>query len=403
MSRIGTLMAATAAAFSAVMAGCHTCEDHEASQMSKELAEFNYANAKYDQAKTLYSRCVEKCSDNEDGWLGLANSTRELGNLQYQSAAELAGQGKIPDSKRVFKEATENHRIAFELFHRKIQERPDDMAPHYGLGLFYYQRATSPVPFPFPLDDTKRRGTERDLAIAEFQLILKKGELVQVHRYLGLALFAAGRMEEGRPHLKRFHDIQQNAYERILRMPGSSDEEKKTKEARLTAVNKEIEDIRDVLGEYFMTVTREFDRLRIKKDRTADDEAKMAKLKRESLELENIIKNFHLTNLGPVEQEVRRRCDDYLRVFNSGQVAEIMSFVAAKQGEDIVMQQAVQDRVKQGMKINKPQYRTIVVSGETASIALVCELVTSNGTRPDAELTMHWRLVGGQWKIADLP
>ncbi|HVE39999.1 MAG TPA: hypothetical protein VNM14_08945 [Planctomycetota bacterium] len=403
MSRIGTLMAAAAAALTAVLAGCHTCEDHEASQMSKELAEFNYAHGKYDQAKTLYSRCVEKCSDNEDGWLGLANSSRELGNLQYQSAAELAGQGKIPDSKRVFKEATENHRIAFELFHRKIQERPDDMAPHYGLGLFYYQRATSPVPFPFPLDDTKRRGTERDLAIAEFQLILKKGELVQVHRYLGLALFAAGRMDEGRPHLKRFHDIQQSAYERIIRMPGSSDEEKKNKEARLTAVSKEIEDIRDVLGEYFMTVTREFDRLRLKKDRTADDEAKMAKFKRESLELENIIKNFHLTNLGPVEQEVRRRCDDYLRVFNGGQVAEIMSFVATKQGEDIAMQQAVQDRVKQGMKINNPQYRTIVVSGDTASVALVCELVSSKGTRPNAELTMHWRLVGGQWKISDLP
>jgi tetratricopeptide (TPR) repeat protein len=397
------LLGAVALAIGAVLAGCHTCEDHEASQISFDLAKFNFENGKYDQAKTLYSRCVEKCSANEDGWLGLANASRELGNLQYQSAAELAGQGKIPDSKRVFKDATDNHMLAFELFHRKIKERPDDMAPHYGLGLFYYQRATSPVPFPFPLDDSKRRGNERDLAIAEFQLILKKGELTQVHRYLGLALFAAGRMDEGRPHLKRYHDIQQHAYEQILRSPGTTDDEKKTKEARLTAVNKEIEDIRDVLGEYFMSVTHEFDRLRLKKERTAEDDAKMAKLKRESLELENAIKGFHLTNLGQVEQEVRRRCDDYLRVFNGGQVAEIMSFVAAKQGEDILMQQAVQDRVKQGMKINKPQYRTIVVAGDTASIGLVCELVSNKGTRADAELTMHWRLVGGQWKVSDLP
>jgi tetratricopeptide (TPR) repeat protein len=403
MSRIGTVLAAAAAAFTSVLAGCHTCEDHEASKISKELAEFNYANGKYDQAKTLYSRCVEKCSANEDGWLGLANSARELGNLQYQTAAELAGQGKIQDSRRVFKEATENHMMAFELFHRKISERPDDMAPHYGLGLFYYERATSPVPFPFPLDDTKRRGNERDLAIAEFQLILKKGELVQVHRYLGLALFAAGRMDEGRPHLKRYHDIQQSAYEHVLRMPGSSDEEKKTKDARLTAVNKEIEDIRDVLGEYFMTVTRDFDRLRLKRERTPEEDAKMAKLKRESLELENVIKNFHLTNLGQVEQEVRRRCDDYLRVFNGGQVAEIMSFAAPKQGDEAVFQKAVQERVDQATQFHKPQYRTIVVSGETASVALVCEVSSKKGTRPDAELTMHWRLVGGQWKISDLP
>src|SRR4029078_4431690 len=183
------------------------------------------------------------CSGNEDGWLGLANAARELGNLQYQSAAELAAQGKSADSKRVFKDATDNHMLAYELFHRKIKERPDDMAPHYGLGLFYYERATSPVPFPFPLDDTVRRPQERDLSMAEFQLILAKGELVQVHRYLGLALFAAGRMDEGRPHLKRLHDIQQNAYEQVLRSPGSTDEEKKTKENKLNMVNKEIEDI----------------------------------------------------------------------------------------------------------------------------------------------------------------
>jgi hypothetical protein len=392
-----------AAVWTAVVSGCSNCQDHEASQISYDLAEFNFRNGKYDQAKTLYSRCVEKCADNENGWLGLAAAARELGNFQYQSAAELAGQGKIQDSKRVFKDATDNHMMAFELFQRKIKEHPDDMAPHYGLGLFYYQRATAPVPFPFPLDDKKRRGNERDLAIAEFEMILKKGELIQVHRYLGLALFAAGRMDEGRPHLKRYHDIQQHAYEQILRLPGSSDEEKQSKEKRLNMVLKEIEDIRDVLGEYFMSVTREFDRLQLKKERTPEEEIKMAKLKRESLELENTIKNFHMTNLGPVEQEVRRRCDDYLRVFNGGQVAEIMSFVAPKPGEDIVMQQAIQDRVKQGMKINKAQYRTIVVAGDTASVGLVCELVSSKGTRPDAELTMHWRLVGGQWKVSDLP
>jgi tetratricopeptide (TPR) repeat protein len=399
---MGTGIAA-AAALVALLSGCHTCEDHQASQLSCEVAEFNYKNGKYDMAKTLYSRCVEKCSANEDGWLGLANSSRELGNIQYQSAAELAGQGKIPDSKRVFKDATDNHAVAYEIFQRKIRDRPEDMAPHYGLGLFYYQRATSPVPFPFPLDDSKRRGKERDLAISEFQLILAKGELIQVQRYLGLALFAAGRMDEGRPHLKRFHDFQQALYEKVLRLPGTTDDEKKIKESKLSLVTKEIEDIRDVLGEYFMTVTRDFDRLRLKRERTKEEDVQMAKLKRESLELENTIKNFHLTNLGPAEQEVRRRCDDYLRVFNGGQVAEIMSFVAPKQGEDILMQQAVQDRVKQGMKINKPQYRTIVVSGETASVGLVCELVSNKGTRPDAELTMHLRLVVGQWKISDLP
>jgi hypothetical protein len=119
--------------------------------------------------------------------------------------------------------------------------------------------------------------------------------------------------------------------------------------------------------------------------------------------LERTIKGFHLTRLGPVEQELRRRCDDYITVFNRGEVAEIMSFVAPRQGEEAVVQRAVQDRIKQGTKFRKPQYRTIVVSGDTASVGLVCEVVSKEGTRPDSELTMHWKLVGGQWKVSDLP
>jgi hypothetical protein len=129
----------------------------------------------------------------------------------------------------------------------------------------------------------------------------------------------------------------------------------------------------------------------------------MAKLFRETLELEKAIKGFHLTNLGSVELEVRRRCDDLITVFNRGQVAEIMSFVVPKGGEEAAFQRLVQDKVSQGTQFKNTQYRTIVVSGEQASVALVCEVTNSKGTRPDAELTMHWRLVGGQWKVSDLP
>ena len=152
-----------------------------------------------------------------------------------------------------------------------------------------------------------------------------------------------------------------------------------------------------------MVVQRDLDRLKLKRERTSNDEAKIAKLNTESLVLERTIKGFHLTRLGPVEQELRRRCDDYLTVFNRGEVAEIMSFVASKRGDEAAVQRAVQDRVRLGPKFRKPQYRTIVVSGDTASVGIVCEVVNKEGSRPDSELTMHWRLVGGQWKVADLP
>ena len=404
MSRLSALLGAVAVAVAATVGGCHTCEDHEGSTRSVELAKFNYENGKYDQARILYTRAVELCPDNLEGKLGLANACRETGNNEFKSAADMAAQGKIQESKRIFKTGAEHHALAYEIFQRRIKENAEDMAPHYGLGLLYYQRSTSVLPFPFPVDDTVNRPKERDLAISEFKVIVSKApRAYQAHRYLGLAMFAAGRMDEGRVHLKTYHDAQQVLFESVLQWPGASEEEKKRKEAALQTVNKEIEEIRDVLGEYFMMVQRDLDRLKLKRDRTPEDEATMGKLNRESLVLEGTIKGFHLTRLGPVEQELRRRCDDYITVFNRGEVAEIMSFVAPRQGEEAAVQRTVQDRVKQGTKLRKPQYRTIVVSGDTASVGLICEVVNKEGTRPDSELTMHWRLVGGQWKVADLP
>ena len=404
MSRQSAVLGAAAVALAALIGGCHTCQDHQGAQTSFELGKVAFEGGNYYQARQIYSLCIERCPDHELGWLGLANASREYGNSLFKSATDMAAQGKIPESKRMFKEAVDSHAQAYEIFVRRAKEKPEDMAPHYGLGMLYYQRATSILPFPFPIDDTLNRQKERDLAIGEFQKVLAKHpDAWQAYRYLGLALFAAGRMDEGRPYLKKFHDVQQAVYENVLQKQAASDEEKKRKEIALEQANKEVEDIRDVLGEYFMAIQRDMERLRLKREKTPDDEAKIAKLNTESLLLERTIKGFHLTRLGPVEQELRRRCDDYITVFNRGEVAEIMSFVAPKQGEEATVQRAVQERVKQGTKFRKPQYRTIVVSGETASVGLVCEVVSKDGSRPDSELTMHWRLVGGQWKVADLP
>jgi len=396
--------AAVLAVLVAVAPGCGNCPDSAGSKQSMEIGQLYYNSGRYDQAKIMFSRCVELCPDNEEGWLGYANACREHGNTQYKIAADLATQGKAAEVKKVFKDAAESHTLAYDIFHRKMVDFPDDMAPHYGLALLHYQRATSVVPFPFPLEDTVNRQKERDLAIAQFTLVVSKApDAWQAHRYLGLALFAAGRMDEGRPHLKSFHDAQQGLYERVLSWPNSTDTEKSRKEDALTKITREIEDIRDVLGEYFMYAQREFDRLKAKKVRTPEEEASMGRLFTEILALEKAIKGFHLTNLGAVELEVRRRCDDLIAVFNRGKVADIMSFVAPKQGEEAAFQRLVQEKVEQGTQFLKPQYRTIAVSGDNASVDLVCEVTNNKGKRPDAELTMRWRLVGGQWKVSELP
>ena len=404
MSRHTTVLGAAAVALAALVGGCHTCADHDGSQVSFDLAKTAYDGGNYFQARQIYQLCVERCADHELGWLGLANASRECGNALFKNATEMAAQGKIQESKRIFKEAVDNHNAAYEIFQTRLKAKPDDLAPQYGLGMLYYQRATSPLPFPFPLDDKDNRQRERDMAIEKFQLVISKHpDAWQAYRYLGLSLFAAGRMDEGRPYLNKFHDAQQAVYENILMRTASSEDDKQRKELALRTANKEIEDIRDVLGEYFMNLQQDIDRLKAKRGRTPEDEARLAKYHTESLQLERTIKGFHLTRLGPVEQELRRRCDDYLAVFNRGQVAEIMGFVALKEGEEAAVQRSVQARVSAGTKYRKPHYRTITVSGDKASIGLVCEVTSDKGVRPDAEVTMHWRLVGGQWKVSDLP
>src|SRR6185436_7821937 len=166
MSRLSALLGAVAVAIAALAAGCHTCEDHDGSTRSIELAKFNYENGKYDQARVLYQRAVDLCPSNVEGWLGLANACRETGNNEFKSAADMAAQGKIQESKRIFKSGAEHHALSYEILQRRIKEDAQDMSPHYGLGLLYYQRATSVLPFPFPVDDTVNRPKERDLAIS---------------------------------------------------------------------------------------------------------------------------------------------------------------------------------------------------------------------------------------------
>jgi tetratricopeptide (TPR) repeat protein len=402
---MGAAAMAAVAAIATAAAGCGNCPNHGKSVQTQDLGQQFFNAGRYDQAKIMFSSSVEQCPENEEAWLGLANASREFGNSQFKRAADLATEGKGAEVKRVYKEAAESHTLAYDIFHRKMVDFPDDMAPHYGLALLHYQRATSVLPFPFPIDDTQNRQHERDLAINQFTLVVQRSPgVVQAYRYLGLALFAADRMDEGRPYLKRFHDAQQILYERILTWPGSTDDEKSRKEGALAKVGREIDEMRDVLGEYFMYAQREFDRLKAKKERTPEEDARMARYFREGLELEKAIKSFHLTNLSPVELEVRRRCEDLISAFNRGsQVTEIMSFVAARPGEEAAFRQRIQDRIDQGTKFRNTQYRTIVVSGDSASVALVCELTNNKGVRPDLELTMHWRLVAGQWKVSELP
>src|SRR5258708_38191561 len=97
MSRIGMVLLAALAAFGTA---CGNCPNKAKSEQSKDLGQQWYNSGRYDQAKIMFSNCVEQCPDNEEGWMALANASREHGNMQFKQAADRATQGKGTDAKK---------------------------------------------------------------------------------------------------------------------------------------------------------------------------------------------------------------------------------------------------------------------------------------------------------------
>jgi tetratricopeptide (TPR) repeat protein len=384
-------------------AGCHSCSDHKVALVAFDLAEFNYRGGKFDQAKSLYMRAIENCSDHYEALVGLGNACREYGTELYRNVSLLVEQGKPDPAQKMLKEANQNHAESDQYFRTALQRRPDDLLPHYGLGQLWYQRATTTWPFPYALDDRVNRRRDRDQAIREFTLVVQKvPQLYQAHRYLGLLLFAAGQTDEGRAHLKVFHDAQQKVYVHVMARPAETDEMKKQKDLDLRQIEKEIEDVREVLVVYKGELDRQRDLLHTKTGRTAEEEQKLAHVTRETLVLENVIKSFVLTKLGPVERELQQRCTEYLETFNQGALEQILAQVAPRPGEE-ELRNSIRRKVEQGTRYSKVRFTAIVVSGETASVGLVCELATKQGVKPETEMTFRWQRVGGRWFIADHP
>lgn len=386
-------------------AGCHSGHDETAAANSFELAELNYEHRKYDQAKIMYLRTLEACPDHAQAKVGLGHACREYGNLLYRNAADLVAQNRSNEAQKVFGDASENHLLAFMTF-KGLQDADSETAAQarYGVGLLHYQRATSSTNFPFPLDDRLNRHQERDKAITELKWVSDNVPGIFVaHRYLGLAYFAAGSFAEGRVHLKTYHDKQQMVYEQVARSPGSTEQEKKKKDGQLRMVEREIQDVREILGEYFMSLQRQRDKLEMKKDRTPEELQTLARLARESLEMENYLKSFKLVSMGEAELELRQRCQNFLDVFNKGLIMEIMSFMAYAPGEEAQIRRSIEERLAKGVKYRKVQYRTLVIEGLNATVGITCDQVTEKGTRSGVEFSLRWRTLGGQWKATEVP
>ena len=388
-----------------LLGGCHHCLDNPRVRTSFEWAKRQYDVGRFDEARKYYMIALEQCPDFYDGMLGLANACREYGSQLFAATSELVVQRKPDQAQKMHQQAKEQHAQALSWFERTVELKPADERPHYGLGLFFYQRATSPVPYPYGMSD-KGRQKERDLAIREFEICLEKVPTsYQAHRYLSLSLFAAGRMEKGRQHLLLYHDFVQKTYDHIsITWPGSAEEDKKKKDIALRALEREVGEVRDVLLIYRDELERRKADLEARRaGLNPEERQELARVSRELLEMQDVIRSFSVTSSDPVQQALRERCMEYLKCFNRGSLPECLSFVTGKPEEEAALRRRLQELIEQGTRYEKVQFKAIVVDGDNGIVGLACEVVNREGSKPGMQVTIRWRMVSGLWRVSGLP
>lgn len=391
-----------------VLASCghdYYCEDHDRARVSRDLARIAYDGGRFKQAKELFNNAKEQCEQNYDARIGLAHACRAYGNELYQGADQLGRQGKLQQAQTMFRDANENHAFADYLFRMAMKERSDDLDPHYGLGLLWYERCTSPIQGPWLPDDSKNRQRERDDAIKEFMYVVtRQKDSSQAHRYLGLTFLAADNVDEGARHLQIYHDSRQDLYNKIVKeWSGLTPDEKKRKDIALRAVEKEIDDVREVIVLEHSDLMERALKVRKKEPQTPAEVQEIAHLSSQQLILEGIIKKWGLTRLGEAEQGVVKRCREYLDTFNRGKLNDVLAYLAPRKGEEAKLRQAVSTKVERETRFRNIVIRSAAVSGEQASVGFVCDLATKQDPPAKAEVTLRWRLVGGQWWVCDHP
>jgi tetratricopeptide (TPR) repeat protein len=385
--------------------GCHTCEDHEKSANAVVNAKGVYDGGKFDLAKQVYLRALEYCPENYEALIGYANATREYGTMLYARADATARSGKGEAAKKEVEEANQNHMESDRAFRSALILREDDLAPHYGMGLLYYQRATSPASFPYALDDRVNRREARDHAIAEFKTVVDRfPNLLQVRRYLGLALFAAGKFDEGRNHLRAYHDRMQDEYTRWMSYRPTTDAEKELKRVELTRIELDIATIRDVFMTYRDELDREAKELSGKPSRTSEEQERLQASTKDRLAVDLMIRTYQLTNLNVAEMEVRDRATDYITLFNMGKMEGVQPMLQPPSGTEGAFLQAIQRKLDDGIKYKNVNYRAVVVSGDSASVGFVCDVHRAKGPpRKDVEVVLRFRRAGGAWRVTEHP
>jgi tetratricopeptide (TPR) repeat protein len=385
-------------------AGCQNCPDYDKAVLAVSNGKAAYNSGRFEQAKLLFNTALEFCPDHYEALVGLGNACREYGSALYAGVDTLAKQGKLDAARKVFEDGNQNHQQSDQLFRSALVQEPDDLQPVYGLALLYYQRASSPVGYPFPLEDQNSRRLAGEKAVEGFlKCIRQEPNLAQARRYLGLAFFALGRFQEGRDHLMKYHDLQQEIFNRLLGIPAQSEQEKERKRAALAQVENDIDSIRQIFIAYDEELQKARETLLRQPTRTPEEEKRLREIATEQLHLQAMIRTFQMVDLGAAELEVRDRCSAYFETLNAGKFEYLETFLGALPGQEAALAAALRRKVADETRYSKVRWRTITVAGDQATVGCLADVSSRRGTQADREVTVRFRRVAGIWRVSDHP
>lgn len=235
------------------LAACGTPPERDSKYLfDYALANDYYKAGKYEEAMRKYEDAIERHPKSYNAIVGLACADREYGLKKFEEAEDLHRAKKVDLAKKEFEKAVKVHSAAQMLLRKAIEMKPEEPLAYRELGVFYYKRATSPYSYPYRLDDVVNRQKERDLAIDNLRIVVKREpNLFFAQRYLGFALLARALpsewseariclefylrgMNEGREHLR-------------LNAPKSTPEQREEVEKRLKKIDRELEEVCEVL------------------------------------------------------------------------------------------------------------------------------------------------------------
>lgn len=216
-------------------------------KLAREMADMYYRSGKFFDAANRFGYILKQNPDDWDALIGYGNSAREVGNEFYHQATEMAAKNDAVGAKQAAVRGFDYHKSSWETFNKALTLRPDDPEALYGLGLFYYHRASGAYNLFVDKEEAVVKAMFEGAQGCFEKYVSQRPTSVNGHRYLGLSLLGLDRGKDARIHLLAFLDALERDRKVVEAQKPQTDEERAVRDDVLTKLKRDIDDAKAVL------------------------------------------------------------------------------------------------------------------------------------------------------------